>query len=75
MLVTNTDKHSIKQEILELLKNSDGLTISEVSRKLSISYTTASKYLAVLLAEGKVKVRELGMAKLFKVSENYEKKN
>lgn len=60
-----------KEKILELLQSiHDGLTITEVSRRLGVHYTTASKYLAVLKAEGKLECRDIGMAKLFKVKNN-----
>ena len=55
--------------ILEALKKSDGLTISDMSRILDIHYTTASKYLAVMEAQGLVTRKDIGMAKLFKVNE------
>jgi len=59
-----------KLSILETLKqNTDGLTISDISRILSIHYTTASKYLAILEAEGKLIHRSIGMAKVFKTTE------
>jgi len=58
----------IKNKILKLLqKQKQGLTITDVSRILQIHYSTSSKYLAVLEAEGKVVCRDIGMAKLFKV--------
>jgi len=59
-----------RQLILDTLRqNPDGLTISEISRMLSIHYTTASKYLAVLEAAEKVVHRDVGMAKMFKILE------
>jgi predicted transcriptional regulator len=58
----------IKKEILKILKNCpDGLTITDVSKLLHIHYTTSSKYLAVLEAEGQIIHRKIGMAKLFKL--------
>lgn len=53
--------------ILETLRKSDGLTISDVSRILDIHYTTASKYLAVMEAQGVVLRKDIGMAKVFRV--------
>jgi predicted transcriptional regulator len=59
----------VKDRIFRLLKgNKDGLTITETSKILKIHYITASKYLAVLEAEGKISRRNVGMAKLFRVS-------
>jgi len=57
----------IKNKILNTLPiRRLGLTITEVSQNLGIHYTTASKYLAVLEAEGRVKRRDIGMAKVFR---------
>jgi len=64
----------IKDRIFQLLKvNKEGLTITETSKKLKIHYITASKYLAVLEAEGKLKHRNIGMAKLFKINDEGRK--
>jgi len=58
----------IKNKIFRLLqKRKEGLTITDVTRVLGIHYSTSSKYLAVLEAEGKVVRRDIGMAKLFKI--------
>ncbi len=63
----------IKNRILNLLqKQKEGLTITDVTKILQIHYSTSSKYLAVLEAEGKVIRRDIGMAKLFKISDDHE---
>lgn len=63
----------IKNRIFKLLQNrKEGLTITDVTKLLQIHYSTSSKYLAVLEAEGKVVRRDIGMAKLFKLSDDYE---
>jgi len=63
----------IKDRILKLLqKEEKGLTITGVTKILRIHYSTSSKYLAVLEAEGKVVRRDIGMAKLFKLSDDHE---
>jgi response regulator of citrate/malate metabolism len=55
----------IKDYILDLLSEKNyGLTIEEVASFLEVNRSTASKYLAVMQAEGKVHVREVGKAKL-----------
>jgi predicted ArsR family transcriptional regulator len=57
----------IKRNILNFLKkHREGITITDVSSSLGIHYITATKYLAVLEAEGKLTHRKIGMAKLFK---------
>jgi len=57
-----------KRRILDAIRrDKDGLTISDASRILEMHYTTVSKYLAVLEAEGKITHRDIGMAKLFKL--------
>jgi predicted transcriptional regulator len=56
----------IRDKILKILrKHQEGLTITDVSKVSHIHYTTASKYLAVLEAEGRIIHRDIGMAKLF----------
>jgi len=58
----------IKYRILKLLqKQKEGLTITDITKILKIHYSTSSKYLAVLEAEGKIIHRDVGMAKLFKI--------
>lgn len=59
------ENNHIKENILKLLVERDyGLTIEEISNALKISRSTASKYLAVMDAEGRIKVRVVGKAKL-----------
>lgn len=54
-----------KNQIVKLLeKNRDGLTVSEISRKLGFSRNTVAVYLAELKGERKIRIREVGMAKL-----------
>jgi predicted transcriptional regulator len=68
-------RRDIRSEVLELLKNiyPDGLTIKEVSEKLRISRSTASKYIAVLEAEGLILCRLVGKAKLCRFKGNTPK--
>lgn len=55
--------------ITELLgQNTEGLTIEQVSRQLSINRTTAAKYLNFLIASGQIRKRNLGPAKIFTLS-------
>jgi DNA-binding IclR family transcriptional regulator len=59
------NKNGFRERILFLISEKNyGLTIEEISNDLGINRSTASKYLAVLEAEGKILVRELGKAKL-----------
>jgi len=63
----------IKDRILKLLQEQkEGLTITDVTKILQIHYSTSSKYLAVLEAEGKIVRRDIGMAKLFKLRDDHE---
>ena len=55
----------MKRKILDFLGKEKYLTIEEISKKLDINRSTASKYLAVLEATGHVKYRNVGKAKLF----------
>ncbi len=56
-----------KEKILALIKQNDGLTITDISRLLYIHPSTASKYLAVMEAERFVICKHIGMAKVFTV--------
>ena len=57
--------NGFRERILVLVSERNyGLTIEEVSTELKMNRATASKYLAVLEAEGKILVREIGKAKL-----------
>jgi predicted Zn-ribbon and HTH transcriptional regulator len=54
-----------KEAIVELLKkNTDGLTVSEISKMLRFSRNTVAVYLAELKGEDALRIREVGMAKL-----------
>lgn len=56
--------------IKNLLKdNPKGLTIEEVSRKLSLNRATAAKYLNTLMLSGQAELRELGRAKMYYLSQ------
>jgi DNA-binding IclR family transcriptional regulator len=61
------NEKTISQILKILKKNPQGLTTTEISKNSSTNIMTASKYLAVLEALGKVEYRKIGMAKLFKV--------
>ena len=55
--------------IRQLLRNNlKGLTIEEVSKKLSLNRATAAKYLNTMLASGQAELRELGRSKIFSLS-------
>ena len=54
-----------KESVIELLKkNSDGLTIVEISKLLNMSRNTASIALAELKGAEQIRIREVGRAKL-----------
>ena len=58
-------KVSKKEAIVNLLKkNTDGLTISDISKQLGFSRNTVSVYLAELKGGNKIRVRNVGIAKL-----------
>jgi PAS domain S-box-containing protein len=59
-------RESEEETIRELLrKYPKGLTIEEVSKKLSLNRTTAAKYLNTFVLTGQADMRMLGSAKLF----------
>jgi predicted transcriptional regulator len=49
----------------ELKKNPNGFTISELSKKLNLSRQTISNSFAFLEGAQKVKIRKVGMAKIY----------
>jgi predicted transcriptional regulator len=51
--------------IKELKKDTNGFTISELSRKLNFSRQTISNCLMFLEGAQKVKIRQVGMAKIY----------
>ncbi len=55
-----------KKELIAMLlkKHSEGLTVIEIARLLKISRNTTAVYLAELKGEGKIWIRNIGMAKL-----------
>lgn len=57
---------STKKGLVEnlLRKNTDGLTVTEIAQILKISRNTVAVALAELKGEGRMRVREVGMAKL-----------
>lgn len=56
----------VKERILEFLKKNSGkkFNVSEIARELNINYTTALKWVEVLIAENSLKVIDLGNAKV-----------
>ena len=56
----------LKQRITrELRKNSEGLTISELAKKAKTTRNTVAIALAFLEGAKQVKIRQVGMAKLY----------
>lgn len=53
----------------ELERNPKGMTIEDVSQKLSMNRGTAAKYLNLLVVSGQAEMRALGPAKLFSISQ------
>ena len=54
-----------KEIVIELLKkNSDGLTVAEISKLLNISRNTVAVALAELKGANLIRIRSVGMAKL-----------
>jgi DNA-binding Lrp family transcriptional regulator len=55
----------IEKRILRALKNNrEGLTISELAKKLKLHRHTIPKYIYKLEGERKIKIRKVGVAKL-----------
>ena len=63
-------KEQEEDTIRELLRtHPKGLTIEEVSKKLSLNRTTAAKYLNAFVLTGQAEMRMLGSAKLFSITQ------
>jgi response regulator of citrate/malate metabolism len=57
-----------EQRIISILKkSSQDLTIDDISQKIGMNRITISKYLAVMEARGKLKMRSIGKAKLYQL--------
>ncbi|AGB01302.1 PAS domain S-box protein [Methanoregula formicica] len=52
-----------------LRKNPQGLSITEIVKKIDINRNTAGRYLDNLLISGQVEMRHFGMAKIYRLSE------
>ncbi len=57
-----TKKKKLVEELLK--QNTDGLTVTDIASLLKISRNTAAVALAELLGEQKIRIRDVGMAKL-----------
>ncbi len=61
----HNNKMGKKEDIAKLLKkNTDGLTVIEIAKKLEFSRNTVAVYLAELKGARLIRIREIGMAKL-----------
>ena len=67
-------KSNREKIIKELRKNPDGFTVSELSKKLSLSRQTIANCFAFLEGAEKVKIRQVGMAKVYYIIQNKEGK-
>jgi predicted transcriptional regulator len=68
-------KNGIEKRILaELKKNPNGLSIIEISKKLSLSRQTVAKYIHGFIYEGSVEIREIGPVKLCYLRERKSEK-
>ncbi len=63
-----------KQITKELENNQDGLTIQDLSNQTKISRNTVVKILAKLEGQDKLEIRQVGMAKLYKLKVEENKK-
>ncbi len=58
-------KDDIKENIMKILtERTFGLTIEDISKIVDVNRATASKYLLVLSAEGRILSRTVGKAKV-----------
>jgi len=62
-----------KEKIIEILKNSEKpLSKSQIAKSLGVTPSTASKYVDILEAEGKVSVDDYGNINLVRLTEGDE---
>jgi response regulator of citrate/malate metabolism len=74
MIIIDDMPRDIEKNIINLISRERyGLTIDEVSTKLDINRTTASKYLFALRAQDIVVVRDVGKAKLHYMKKYFRK--
>lgn len=65
-----SNEEDTKMKILKVLEEAapQDLSIQEIADKAGVSRETASKYVMILEAEGKIKkTRQIGKAKMYKV--------
>jgi len=61
--------NEIKQKIISVLRNSDGkLWIRRIAEKANINPMTASKFIHILEAEGKVSIERFGDMKIVRLN-------
>jgi PAS domain S-box-containing protein len=58
------------EKILSLLKNPDGLSVSQIALAIDTNRNTTARYLDVLAAEGKIEARTVGPTKLYVLSKH-----
>ena len=64
------EDRAIARKIRTLLKaRPKGLIITEIAQQLGINRNSAAKYLEILLFTGQVEIRQIGMAKVYTVSQ------
>ena len=59
--------NDIKEKIIEEIKKDDLLTISKLASRLGYSRITVMKYVHELLGAGKIKIIEVGRAKILRL--------
>ncbi|HEX3000766.1 MAG TPA: PAS domain S-box protein, partial [Methanoregula sp.] len=63
-------RREITAKLTDLLRqNPQGLSITEIVKKIDINRNTAGRYLDNLLISGQVEMRHFGMAKIYRLSE------
>lgn len=69
------EKRELREKIVSLvMKHRYGLSIDEVAGMVGVSRITASKYLAVLEALGRISARVIGNTRLHYMPEDYRGK-
>jgi ArsR family transcriptional regulator, virulence genes transcriptional regulator len=63
--VCKTLSHPKRLEIIDVLRNTEAMSVSEIAKKLGVTKANASQHLAIMRLQGIVKNRREGVAILY----------
>jgi DNA-binding Lrp family transcriptional regulator len=69
------ENNGVENRIIAILKkHSQGLTILDISKKIGMSRHAITNYIYLLLGKGKIRIREVGTAKLCYLAKGRKRK-